>query len=191
MFDQILQSISKFIALDTNEQNYFVSKLEFRKFRKKEILVQEGDSCNHVFFINKGCIRYYYTVDGKENTAQFFFENGWYTDFDSFLSGKPTRLNIQALERTEILMLSAKNMHEIYDEIPKFERLGRQMAENAFLGIRQRNEMLENLTAEERYLALMKERPKVFERIPQHYIASYLGIQPESLSRIRKRIFVK
>lgn len=191
MFEQILQSISRFITLDTHEQDYFVSKLEFRKYRKKETVLQEGNVCSHIFFINKGCIRYYYTVEGKENTAQFFFENGWYTDFDSFLSGKPSRLNIQTLERTEMLMLSAKNLHEIYDEIPKFERLGRQMAENAFLGVRQRNEMLENLTAEERYLALMKERPKVFERIPQHYIASYLGVQPESLSRIRKRIFVK
>jgi CRP-like cAMP-binding protein len=191
MFEQILQSISRFVTLDSHEQDFFVSKLEFRKYRKKETVLQEGNVCNHIFFINKGCIRYYYTVEGKENTAQFFFENGWYTDFDSFLSGKPSRLNIQTLERTEMLLLSAKNLHEIYNEVPKFERLGRQMAENAFLGVRQRNEMLENLTVEERYLALMKERPKVFERIPQHYIASYLGVQPESLSRIRKRIFVK
>ena len=72
--------------------------------------------------------------------------------------------------------------------MPKFEKLGRQMAENAFLGVRQRNEMLENFSAEERYLKLIKERPKVIERIPQHYIASHLGIKPESLSRIRKKI---
>ncbi len=88
-------------------------------------------------------------------------------------------------------MLSSKDLQQLYIDIPKFERFGRLMAENAFLGIRRRNEMLENQTAEERYLNLMKDRPKVFERIPQHYIASYLGIKPPSLSRIRKRIFNK
>jgi CRP/FNR family transcriptional regulator, anaerobic regulatory protein len=76
-------------------------------------------------------------------------------------------------------------------EVPKFEKFGRIMAENAYLGIRNKNEMLVNQTAEERYLTLMKERPKVFERVPQHYIASYLGIQPPSLSRIRKRLVGK
>jgi len=78
---------------------------------------------------------------------------------------------------------------QLYNKIPKFERFGRHIAENALLGIKYRSEMLANQTAEERYLTLMKERPKVFERIPQHYIASYLGIKPPSLSRIRKRIF--
>lgn len=85
-------------------------------------------------------------------------------------------------------MLSSKDLQQLYIDIPKFERFGRLMAENAFLGIRQRSEMLEHLTAEERYLTMIKERPKVFERIPQHYIASYLGIKPPSLSRIRKRL---
>ena len=87
-----------------------------------------------------------------------------------------------------MLLLSAKDQQQLFSEIPKFERFGRLMAENAFLGLKHRSEMLENQTAEERYLLLMKERPKVFERIPQHYIASYLGIKPPSLSRIRKRM---
>ena len=95
------------------------------------------------------------------------------------------------LEKSQMLLLSAKDMQQLYLDIPKFERFGRIMAENAFLGVRKRSEMLENQTAEERYLSLMKERPKVFERIPQHYIASYLGIKPPSLSRIRKRILAK
>lgn len=191
MFEQIINSIARYTSLDKSEQEYFVNKLEVRHYNKKEVILQEGKVCNYTYFINKGCLRYYYIVEGKENTAQFFFENAWYTDFESFLSGKPTKQNIEALEKTELLLLSSKDLKEVYNEIPKFEKLGRQMAENAFLGVRHRNEMLENYSAEERYLTLIKERPKVVERIPQHYIASYLGIQPESLSRIRKKISVK
>jgi CRP-like cAMP-binding protein len=189
MYDQILNRLSQFISLDKGEQDIFVSKLKVKECKKKELILQEGDICKYAYFINSGSFRYYYNVNGQENTAQFFFENGWYTDYDSFLTGKPTLQNIETLEKSEILLLSSKDLQQLYIDIPKFERFGRLMAENAFLGIRQRSEMLENLTADERYLKLIKERPKVFERIPQHYIASYLGIKPPSLSRIRKRIF--
>lgn len=187
-YDQILKRLSQFITLDKSEQDYFVTKLQVLECNKKELVLQEGQVCKYAYFINKGCLRYYYNVEGQENTAQFFFENGWYTDYDSFLTGKPTQQNIETLEKTEFLLISSADLQQLYVEIPKFERFGRLMAENAFLGIRQRSEMLENQTAEERYLKLMKERPKVFERIPQHYIASYLGIKPPSLSRIRKRL---
>ncbi len=188
MYHQILTSLSKFISLDSAEQEDFVSKLELRHYNKKELVLKEGQVCKHAYFINYGCLRYYYNLDGQDSTAQFFFENGWYADYESFLSGLPSKQNIETLENSELLLLPAKALQQLFVEIPKFERFGRLMAENAFLGIKQRSEMLENLSAEERYLKLMQERPKVFERIPQHYIASYLGIQPPSLSRIRKKL---
>jgi CRP/FNR family transcriptional regulator, anaerobic regulatory protein len=189
MYDQILNRLAQFIALDKSEQDYFVTKLKVKEYQKKELVLPEGEVCKYAYFINYGCLRYYYNVDGQENTAQFFFENGWYADYESFLSGKPSKQNIETLEKSQLLLLSAKDLQQLYVDIPKFERFGRLMAENAFLGIRHRSEMLENQTAEERYLRLIQERPKVFARIPQHYIASYLGIQPPSLSRIRKRLF--
>lgn len=188
MYDQILKKLAQFITLDKNEEGLFLSKLIVKNYRKKELILKEGNVCKYAYFINSGCLRYYYNINGEENTAQFFFENGWYTDYDSFLTGKPSKQNIEALEKSELLLISIEDLQELYKEIPKFERMGRMMAESSFLGIRQRNEMLGNHTAEERYIALMNERPKVFERIPQHYIASYLGIKPQSLSRIRKRI---
>lgn len=191
MFDQILQHISRFISLDQREQDAFISRLQVKKYKKNELILQQGEVCNYAYFINKGCFRYYYLVEGKENTTQFFFENSWYTDFESFLSGKATKLNIQTIEKSELLLLTSSDLQSLYVEFPKFEKLGRQMAEKAFLGARNRSEMLQNQSPEERYLTLIKDRPKVFERVPQHYIASYLGIQPESLSRIRKRIFNK
>lgn len=188
MYTQILARLSSFITLDKKEQDHFVSKLTIKHYKKKELVLREGEICRYAYFINSGCFRYYYTVDGQENTAQFFFENGWYTDYESFLLEKPTQQSIQTLEPTELVLLTARDLQQLYMDIPKFERFGRLMAENAFLGIRKRSEMMENQTPEERYLHLMQERPKVFERIPQHYIASYIGIQPPSLSRIRKRI---
>ena len=188
MYTQILARLSSFITLDKKEQDHFVSKLTIKHYKKKELVLREGEICRYAYFINSGCFRYYYTVDGQENTAQFFFENGWYTDYESFLLEKPTQQSIQTLEPTELVLLTARDLQQLYMDIPKFERFGRLMAENAFLGIRKRSEMMENQTPEERYLHLIQERPKVFERIPQHYIASYIGIQPPSLSRIRKRI---
>lgn len=188
MYDQILNRLSTFISLNKSEQEQFIDKLQIKHFNKKELILQEGQVCKYAYFINYGCLRYYYNIKGQENTAEFFFENGWYTDYASFLTGKPTNQNIDTLEKTEVLLLSNIALEQLYTEIPKFERFGRLMAQNAFLGIRHRSEMLENLTAEERYIDLIKERPKVFQRIPQHYIASYLGIKPPSLSRIRKRI---
>ncbi len=188
MYDQVLNRLSTFISLNKSEQEQFIDKLQIKHFNKKELILQEGQVCKYAYFINYGCLRYYYNIEGQENTAEFFFENGWYTDYASFLTGKPTNQNIETLEKTEVLLLSNTALEQLYTEIPKFERFGRLMAQNAVLGIRHRSEMLENLTAEERYIDLIKERPKVFQRIPQHYIASYLGIKPPSLSRIRKRI---
>jgi CRP/FNR family transcriptional regulator, anaerobic regulatory protein len=188
MYEQIANQIIKLINLNDQELQHFISKLQTKHFDKKELVVKEGDICKFSFFINNGCLRYFYNVEGQENTGQFFFENSWYTDYESYLLARPSKQNIETLERSELILLAKSDLQQLFIDIPKFEKFGRIMAENAFLGLRNRNEMLTNLTAEERYLNLIKARPKVFERIPQHYIASYLGIKPPSLSRIRKRI---
>jgi CRP/FNR family transcriptional regulator, anaerobic regulatory protein len=188
MYEQIIKQILQIVDLNNEEIDCIIDKLQVKKLKKKEFLLQEGTICKHAYFINRGCLRYFYLVDGIENTGQFFFENTWYTDYDSFLLSKPSRQNIQALEDSEILCLSKSDLLEVYEAIPKFEKFGRIMAENAFIKLKSKNEMILNQSAEERYLKLLKERPKVVERIPQHYIASYLGIKPPSLSRIRKSI---
>jgi CRP-like cAMP-binding protein len=188
MFEQIRQSISHFITLNKEELDFFYSLLSRKELKKKELLLRSGQNCRNIYFINKGCIRYFYLVDGEEKTAQFFFENAWYTDYESFLTGDPSENFVDALEDTELLCLEKSNLEKLYSSIPKFERFGRIVAENAYLGIRYRTKTLTNLTAEERYLKLIKERPKVFDRVPQYYIASYLNIKPQSLSRIRKKI---
>lgn len=191
MFDQIQLQIAKLIDLNVEEMTYFKSLLTTKSLKRKEFLLQQGEICKFASFINKGCLRYFYLVDGEEHTGQFFFENGWYLDYESFLTGKPSKQNIEALEPTDLVVLSKIDLEKLYKEIPKFERFGRLMAENAFLGLKSRTEMLTNESAEERYLHLVESRPKVIERVSQHYIASYLGLQPQSLSRIRKRLSQK
>jgi CRP-like cAMP-binding protein len=188
MFGQIEKSIARFINLEQAEFEVFKNLLTHQHVNKKEILLRKGQDCRNIYFINQGCLRYYYLVDGEEKTAQFFFENSWYTDYESFLSGYPTENYVNALEETELLCLERNNLQKLYRDVPKFERFGRIMAENSYLGIRHRTKTLTNLSAEDRYLNLMRERPKILERVPLHYIASYLNIRPQSLSRIRKRL---
>jgi CRP/FNR family transcriptional regulator, anaerobic regulatory protein len=191
MTTQILQSIKSIVSLNKTEEDAFLTILEVKYFKKKEFLLQEGQICNKISFINNGCMRVFYNVDGIENTIQFFFGDSWYTDYTSFLTGQPTVENMQALEPCEVVQFSKNNIYKLYDSYPVFDRVGRVMAENAFRSISQLNKMLTNEEPQERYLNLLKQRPELVEKIPQHYIASYLGLQPQSLSRIRKRIFQK
>lgn len=189
MYHQILQQLSRIVTLNEQEWHAFEKKLTSKRLKRKEFLWLEGDTCRAVYFIHTGCLRYFYNVDGEERTGQFFFENSWYTDYESFLSEQPSNLNVQALEISELWVLSRSALYELYEEYPKMERFGRIMAEQAYLGARKSNLSLRAESPEERYLKLIQERPKVIERVALQYIASYLGIQPESLSRIRKRLF--
>ena len=185
---QIIQSIKSLVPLNGEEEEAFFKILEVKKFNKKEFLLQEGQVCNKVSFVNNGCMRLFYNVEGVENTVQFFFGNSWYTDYTSFLTGKPTIENMQALENCEVVQFKRENLYRLYELYPIFDRVGRVFAESAFLSLSRLNQMLTNETPEQRYLNLLKQRPEIVQQIPQHYIASYLGVKPESLSRIRKRI---
>lgn len=188
MYQNILQSIARFVKLSETDEKRFTDTLKPLELPKKQHLLRAGEFCKNIYFIQKGCLRYYYLVDGEEKTGQFFFENGWYTDYESFLSGQPSLQYVEALEETELFVLEKQKLEYLYNTVPKFERFGRIMAEQAYLGIRRRTKGLTNLSATERYEKLVKERPKIMERVPQLYIASYLNIKPQSLSRIRKNL---
>lgn len=158
-----------------------------RTLTRNELLLREGEVCRTVAYIEYGSLRYFYAVAGEEHTGQFFFEGDWYTDYDSFLDQKPTTQSIQALEATRVWLLPRTALYQLYDERPMFERFGRLMAEKAYRGSRARSAQLLNQTPAERYEQLVRERPHVVQRVSQRLIASYLGIKPESLSRIRGR----
>jgi len=188
MFDRLQASLDRFLPLSQEEFITFAALLKPRRLAKYEPFLRAGEVCTHLAFVNQGCMRYYYLKDGNEYNGQFFFEGAWVGDYQSFLTGQPSIQYFEALEETELLVMAGADLRALYDARPRFERFGRLLAENVVIGSQRRTASLLFDSPEERYLKLLTERPKVIERIPLHHIASYLGIQPESLSRIRKRL---
>jgi CRP/FNR family transcriptional regulator, anaerobic regulatory protein len=184
------QSINRFITLSDQECTQLADLFNPLKLEKREQWILQGDMFTHIAFVVKGCIRTYFMKHEQERTSQFFFENSWYTDYESWVTRQPTSVSVEALEPTELMLLPFRELERLYEQNPKFERVGRLMAEDTIIRIRNRNISLLNDSPEERYLQLMEQRPKVIRRVPQNLIASYLGIEPETLSRIRKKITV-
>ena len=186
MYDLILKNISRFITLTPEEEQYFTSLLKLKKVKKKAYLLQEGDISRHQYFVNKGCLRTY-TIDekGLEHIIQFAIEDWWMGDMYSFLTQTPARFTIDALEDSELLCLEKNALEELYIKIPKFERFFRHLLQNAFVALQER--IIANLSqpADERYCTFITKYPDMEKRLPLKQIASYLGITPESLSRIR------
>jgi CRP-like cAMP-binding protein len=192
MYDRILKNISRFIDLTASEKDYFTSLLKLKKLRKKQYLLQEAEVSRYEYFVNKGCLRAY-TIDekGQEHIVQFAIEDWWIGDMYSFLTQTPARLTIDALEDSELLYLDKNSQEELYIKVPKFERFFRLLVQNAFIaGQRRISESMSN-TADERYCNFIQNYPLMEKRLPLKQIASFLGITPESLSRIRSQYIKK
>lgn len=191
MYEPVRVSLQRWINCSESQFDSFltIARPQVANYKRKEFILREGETCRYLYFINTGCIRYFYNAEGEEKTGQFFFENGWYSDLESFLTQEPSVQNIQALEPTQLLLIPRNNLYRLYEQVPVFERFGRLLIEQSFIGLGTKNKQLTSLSPEDRYLKLIEERPKVIRRVSLKYIASYLGVQPESLSRIRKRLF--
>lgn len=159
-----------------------------RFLRKGEFLVSEGQVVNNVSFVNKGSFRVFKTMNGQDLTKHFFFANEYATEYISFLTRKPSDICVKALEDAELIELHYDKVQALYEQYPVWQKYGRLLAEHLFIVLAERTHRLLYHSPEENYLHLIESRPDIIERIPQQYIASYLGIQPESLSRIRKRL---
>ena len=167
-------------------RSYFKSKT----LKRREILHDCNVVCDNYYFIESGAIRYYQMKDGEEITGGFFSEGSGYTDLDSFLSNSFSKQTAQAIEYSTLLFISKLDLEKLYHEVPRFERIARILTEEAFIDLRKKADNFILLDAKKRYLDLLKNRPEIIRRIPQHYIASYLGIEPQSLSRIRKNLYL-
>lgn len=187
-FARVKEYIYRFVDFNEQDLAQFRGMLSKKYLPKGRFLLEAGEVCSHVAFINKGHFRSFSMVQDDEVTYNFFFDGNFITDYPSFLSRQPSTETHQALEDAELLMLEYNDMQRGYNNSHMWERFGRLIAEFIIVGIAQRNRSLLFMSPEERYLDLMKTRPKVIANIPQQYIATYLGIQPESLSRIRKRL---
>lgn len=189
MFSLLRAHIEKRVHL--NDEEFEISSRFFipKTIRKHQFLLNAGDVCRYLCFVNSGCLREY-TIDSKgmEHIVQFAIKDWWVSDLNSYLSGLPADHNIDALQDSEVLMLEKSARTELLDNCPKMERFFRILLESNYVATRQRVVDSLSTSAEERYLKFIKTYPELFEQIPQNQIASYLGITPQSLSRIRKEL---
>lgn len=184
----LLDYFEKLISLSDVEKQLVTELFKSRLYRKKQYILQENEICNKGSFVINGCLRMYKVDDnGNIHIIQFASENWWIMDFGSFHSRTPSNLSIDALEDTHVLQISYENLLSLYAQAPKFERIFRILVENSMLSLQRR--LLQNIssTAEEKYLSFIETYPHLIKRLPQTQIASFLGITPEFLSRLRDR----
>lgn len=176
------------LPLNQKEWDAFTGIFVFRSVPKKFNLVRVGDISHEAYFINKGAARLYFEKEGEEVSANFMFENNFIASLESFLLQTPSRQAIDTLEECELLVMSKQRLDELTLAYPKFHIFSKAIAEMAFIMLQRRASSFILDSPEERYMNMLKQRPEILERVPQHMIASYLGVTPVSLSRIRKRI---
>ena len=192
MFDVLFQKFDEKVQLSAKEKELAKSFFLPKKLRKRQYLLQEGDAAKYVAFVEKGMLRSY-TVDekGVEHIIQFAFEGWWISDQYSFLTGEPSAYNIDALEDCELLLLSKTAEEQLMEQVPKMERYFRILLQNSLIAMQRRIIGSLSQPAEKRYTELISSCPTIPQRVPQHMMASFLGITPETLSRIRKQAILR
>jgi CRP-like cAMP-binding protein len=189
MKTEIRNYIEKYVSLSQKEFDSIIYAFTEKKLNKKDHFIRTGQTCKSIIFFVKGYFRFYnYTKDGNEVTSDFYFAPGFITSYTSFISGNPSFVNVQAMEKMIIWEIQKEKLNELYLQFPKIERLGRLIAESVAMASEKHLFFLLSKSAEERYLSLLSEYPEYIHHIPLQYIASYLGITQETLSRIRKSL---
>lgn len=177
------------MELNEVEKQLLVDNLEVFHFKKKSLITEEGTTSKYVYFVNNGVLRAYYLKDGEEFTTQFYFENSYCSSYSSFLTQSKGRINIECLTDVELLALSYENVQNMYKTSKAFNTFGRRISEFLYIDFYKRSSSFLLDDAKTRYLKLVKERPEVLKTIPNYLIASYIGVTPESLSRLKKQLF--
>ena len=189
MFESIDKNVNKSTTFSKEELEIFHSLLEQKSFPKKTFLLQEGEVCNFEAYVVKGCVRtYYIDENGLEVILQFAIEDWWIGDLASFHDQKPSRLFIETIEECELLVFNPQTKEELLFKVPKFERVFRLMIQRNLSATQNRLFRTIAQNAEQKYLDFIQKYPTIPQRVPQHYIASYLGISPEFLSKTRKKL---
>ncbi|KMQ61583.1 cyclic nucleotide-binding protein [Chryseobacterium angstadtii] len=188
MFDILLSHIQNKVDVPQEQisqiRSFFISK----KLRKKQYLLQEGDICKCLSFVNSGLLKSYLLDEkGNERINMFAFEGWWISDFNSFINQEKAVLNIDAVEETEVLMITLEDYERMMLEIPVMDRYFRILYQNSLVTKDYRLMVSNSFTAEEKYMEFARKNPEMIKRIPHHLIASYLGLAPETVSRIRKK----
>lgn len=189
MLTQINSAISRYVNFTQEEFDIFNSLLSFKQIPKKTIMLRRGEKCTFDAFVVRGCVRkYYIDKNGFEVILQFAVENSWISDISfSIYETEPSQIFIETLETSDFLMFSPETKEHLFEKAPKFERAFRILMQRHQAVTQNRLLNSITLTAEQKYDEFLKAYPTIPLRVPQHYIASYLGISPEFLSKIRTR----
>ena len=188
-FQLLLAHISRHISLSAEETEFFTSLFKPRSLASGEFLLREGEVCKYESFVVRGCLKIYYQdEEGYEHVIDFPVEEWWADDLYSLLTQTPSRSNIRAIEDTDVLQIAKANLELLYQRVPKFERFFRILFQNAFIAQREQINLALSAPAEERYLLFMKKKPYAVGRFPQKDIASYLGVTPQFLSSLKRKI---
>ena len=191
MYIKLKEYCKQIVPLTEVELELIDKYFESISINKKDFLLTDGKICNFIAYISEGAIRHFHVKNGIEKTCDISFENNWITDFQSFTYNTSSIINLQALENTVVFIIKKQNLIKLYEECKKYESLGRLMAEQVAQRATEIAMSLSSDKPEERYLKLINNHSDIFQRVQQKYIANFLGISPESLSRIRKRIVTK
>jgi CRP-like cAMP-binding protein len=192
MFSPLRNNIERFVKLTDEDWQLLLPYLKIKKIKKHDLFAEEGKVANELALLLNGMMRHFYIKDGEEKTTYFYFENHLVAAYFSCITQQPSQLTIEALSDCELIVFPYAKMNELYEKSMAWQKFGRLIAEYAAMGLEERMVGLLMRSPEERYLDLVKgNKTKIIERIPQHYIANYLGITPVSLSRIRNRALKK
>lgn len=189
MFERYIQQLNKKVPFSAEETELITSHLILKKIRKRQYLLQAGEVCRFVAFVEKGVVRQY-TVNnkGSEHIIQFGVEGWTVSDLYSFMTAEPAIYHIDAVEDSELVLVTKAAQDEIMRQVPRYETYLRMQFMGAYLALQKRVSNMISLPPYERYLAFTRLYPTIAQRVPQHMIASYLGLTPETLSRIRRKL---
>ena len=189
MYELLHTKITETISITDEEFDFCKTLFSPKKLRKRQYLLQDGDVCKYTAFVEKGLLRTY-SIDekGNEPILQFSMEGWWVADLYSFFTGEPSQFNVEALEDCELLLITEPSWNILLEKIPALERYFRILIQNNLIATQRRLMGTMSETAEEKYLKLVKNFPGCIQRVPQHMIASYLGITRETLSRTRSHL---
>jgi CRP-like cAMP-binding protein len=188
MHNILLNYFSKIMPLTNEEAAAIAETMFIQEFKKGAILLREGQVSKEAYFVLKGCVRQYYIVNGEERTNNFFTEEQWVVAIKSFSQNTPSTHYLDCCEDSHLVVGNREKEEDLYRRFPKFETISRKVMEKVFEEQQEIMASYQTDTPEQRYLKLLDTRPDLFQRLPQYQLASYIGVKPESLSRIRKRL---
>lgn len=189
MYQLLKEYLTRYIDIPDQEADTFCSKFKLKTTRRGEILLEAGDVCRYVYFVNKGCLRVYLVDEqGRESTRILIPECNFGTAFPSFILQEPSKAYIQSIEASEVLLLSYQAFRQLPDILPAWEKIYRMNLEQAYIASIKRIESLITMGAKERYALFMENSPGLIQRLPSKIIADYLGISQETLSRLKSKI---